>query len=84
MRAALLARRRVCFARVWEQHPPAADVVVRARRPCPLSLPAGYSVRAIVRSKDRAKELLPAEIELKVGDTCDPAFGDGSPPVPRL
>jgi len=57
---------------------PAGDVVVRARRPCPLSLSAGYSVRAIVRSKDRAKELLPAEIELKLGDTCDPAFGDGS------
>jgi hypothetical protein len=60
---------------------PAADVVVRARRPCSLSLPAGYSVRAIVRSKDRAKELLPAEIELKLGDTCDPAFGDGSLPL---
>jgi hypothetical protein len=38
-------------------------------------------VRAIVRSKDRAKELLPAEIELKLGDTCDPAFGDGSLPL---
>ena len=34
-------------------------------------------MRAIVRSEDRAKELLPADIELKLGDTCDPAFGDG-------
>jgi hypothetical protein len=59
----------------------AADVIMCARRPCPLSLPAGYSVRAIVRSKDRATELLPAEIELKFGDTCDPAFGDGSLPL---
>ena len=37
----------------------------------------GYDVRAIVRSKERAAELLPNDIELKLGDTCDPAFGEG-------
>ena len=37
----------------------------------------GCDVRAIVRNKERASELLPATIEFRVGDTVDPTLGDG-------
>ncbi len=40
-------------------------------------LEQGYDVRAIVRSKESAAELLPADIDVVLGDTRDPTFGEG-------
>jgi len=40
-------------------------------------LEQGYDVRAIVRSEESAAKLLPANIEVMLGDTRDPTFGAG-------
>ena len=38
---------------------------------------SGFDVRAIVRNMDSAAELLPPDIEVKLGDTRDPNVGEG-------
>ena len=40
-------------------------------------LEQGCDVKAVVRDKARATELLPPSIEFAVGDTVDPTLGDG-------